>query len=79
MRARHAARGRARGVVAGAAAVVWWLVSGSWTQGVGESVEEGPRIVEEAAGTVEEGLRSVEEGDVYVEDGYLTWGECEWS
>lgn len=72
MRARHAARGRARGVVAGVAAVVWWLVSGSWTQGVGESVEEGPRIVEE-------GLRSVEEGDVYVEDGYLTWGECEWS
>lgn len=72
MRARHAARGRARGVVAGVAAVVWWLVSGSWTQGVGESVEE-------AAGTVGEGPRSVEEGDVYVEYGYLTWGECEWS
>lgn len=66
MRARHAARGRARGVVAGAAAVVWWLVSGSWI------VEEAPRIVEEAAGTVEE-------RDVYVEDGYLTWGESEWS
>lgn len=65
MRARHAARGRARGVVAGVAAVVWWLVSGSWTQGVGESVEEGPR--------------GVEEGDVYVENGYLTWGESEWS
>ena len=65
MRARHAARGRARGVVAGVVAVVWWLVSGSWTQGVGESVEEGPR--------------GVEEGDVYVADGDLTWGECEWS
>lgn len=47
MRARHAARGRARGVVAGVAAVVWWLVSGAWAQGVGESVEEGDVYVED--------------------------------